>query len=166
METAWNISARYVDTDLERPRWRFTANYRLWRTLQIGAEYNPAAGEIGPLVTWYLFTETPQWPAVFVGTSSDRIGSPRGKQSYYLTLAKHLPRTPLSLYASLNYSEWQRGYNFPFGGNLALPYNFSLRPMYDGRRSHLVLTYFYRRHSFSLLYIWLEKIGVSYAVGF
>lgn len=160
------FSARYVDTELERPRWRFTANYRLLHTLQIGAEFNAAVEEIGPLVTWYLITETHTRPAMFLGTSSDRIGSPKGTQSYYLTIAKHVPRTPLSAYASLNYSEWDKGVNFPFGLNITLPKNFALRPMYDGDRSHLLLSYSYRQTSLSLLYVWLETFGMAVAVGF
>ncbi len=165
METKWTFSARYVDTDLARPRWRFTANYRLLRTLQIGAEFNAAAKEVGPLVTWYLVTETHTRPALFLGASSDRIGSPKGTQSYYLTVAKHIPRTPFSPYASLNYSEWDEHFNFPFGMNVALPKNFALRPMYDGDRSHMVLTYSYRQASVSLLYVWLEKFGAAVSLG-
>ena len=124
------------------------------------------AKELGPLVTWYVLTETNTRPALFLGTSSDRIGSPPGTQSYYLTLAKHIPRTPLAPYVSLNYSEWDDGFNFPFGANLTLPKNFSLRPMFDGKRSHLMLTHYYRQWSFTALYVWFEKIGVAASVGF
>jgi hypothetical protein len=166
LETKWNISGRYVDTGLERPRWRFTANYRLLSRLQIGVEFNAAAREIGPLVTWYWLTESHARPAIFLGTSSDRLGSPPGTQSYYLTVAKHIPRMPLSPYASLNYSEWDREFNFPFGMNIALPQNFSVRPMYDGARSHLLLSHQYRRLSASLIYVWYERVGMAAAVGF
>lgn len=124
------------------------------------------AKELGPLVTWYVLTETNTRPALFLGTSSDRIGSPPGTQSYYLTLAKHIPRTPLAPYVSLNYSEWDDGFNFPFGANLTLQKNFSLRPMFDGKRSHLMLTHYYRQWSFTALYVWFEKIGVAASVGF
>jgi len=48
------------------------------------------------------------------GTSSDRIGSPSGTQSYFLTGSKHLWRLPLSVYASLNYSEWDIECRFHF----------------------------------------------------
>ncbi len=166
METNWVVSGRYVDTELERPRWRFTANYRLLRTLQVGVEFNAAAEEVGPLVTWYLLTESHTRPAIFLGTSSDRIGSPKGTQSYFLTGAKHLWQLPLSVYASVNYSEWDDELNFPFGVNVDLPWNFSLRPMYDGDRSHLMLTRYYRQLSFSLLYVWYERLGVAMSVGF
>lgn len=166
METQWNFSGRYVDTGLERPRWRFTANYRLLPRLQVGVELNAAAKEIGPLATLYLLLENHGRPAVFLGTSSDRIGSPKGTQSYYLTVAKHIPRTPLSFYASLNYSEWDEEFNFPFGMNITLPKSFSLRPMYDGARSHLMLSQQYRQLSASVIYVWYERVGMAMAVGF
>ncbi len=133
--------------------------------LQIGVEVNPAAEELTPLLTWYWLTETHRRPALFLGTSSDRIGSPAGKQSYYLTAAKQLPRTPLSIYASVNYSEWEGGFNFPAGVHAALPFNLALQPMYDGRRSHLMLVYEHRRFTVSTLYVWFERIGVALAVG-
>lgn len=159
------MSGRYVDTELERPRWRFTLNYRLNRRLQIGVEYNPAAGEVGPLASLFLLTESDRRPALFLGTSSDRIGSPEGTQSYYLTVAKLLPALPLSAYASLNYSEWDRGFNFPFGGSLEFGRGISARAMYDGRRTHLLLNYFPHRYGVSLIYAWLENFGVAFAVG-
>jgi len=34
---------------------------------------------------------------------------------------------PLSVYASLNYSEWDEKFNFPFGVNVNLLLQFSLR---------------------------------------
>jgi hypothetical protein len=134
--------------------------------LQAGVEFNAAVQEIGPLLTWYLLTEEGKRPALFLGTSSDRIGSPKGTQSYYLTAAKHIQRLPLSLYVSLNYSEWDEGFNFPFGVNLEPFQRWSLRHMYDGERSHLMLTHQYRQVSGSLIYVWYERFGVAVAVGF
>ena len=66
MNTRWVASLRYIDTELQRPRWRWTTNYRVIPTLQLGVEYNPVVGEIGPLVTWFLSTETERRPAVFL----------------------------------------------------------------------------------------------------
>ncbi|MDZ7268584.1 MAG: hypothetical protein ONB48_12675 [candidate division KSB1 bacterium] len=157
---------RYIDTELARPRWRFTGNCRVGRNLQIGIEVNPAAQELAPLLTWYWLTETHRRPALFVGTSSDRIGSPAGRQSYYLTAAKHLPRTPLALYASVTYSEWDRALTFPAGGSVMLPFHFTLRPMYDGRRPHLLLAHEHHRFHVAVLYVWFERIGVALAAGF
>ena len=166
MDYKWTFSGRFVNTDLERPRWRSTLNYSLSPKLQVGIEHNPDAGEFGPLVTWFLATEGNLRPALFLGTSSDRIGSPKGTQSYYLTAAKHHPAWPVSAYVSLNYSEWDGGINFPFGANVELGRGFSLQPMYDGQRSHLLLNYNRERYGVSLLWVWLEEVGISFNTGF
>ena len=52
---------------MNRPQWRFTANYRLHQRLQVGIELNPKAQEVGPLVTLFLLTETETRPALFFG---------------------------------------------------------------------------------------------------
>ena len=71
-----------------------TLNYQFLSRGQLGLEYNPAASEISPLFNAFLLTETDTRPALFIGTSSDRIGSPAGTQAYFFTLAKRLPRLP------------------------------------------------------------------------
>lgn len=134
--------------------------------LQVGIEYNPEAEEFGPLITWFLVTEEDRRPALFLGTSSDRIGSPDGTQSYYLTAAKQHPTWPVSAYASVNYSEWDGGLNFPFGAHVHLGRGFSLQPMYDGQRSHLLLHYNRDRYGVALLWVWLEEVGISFNIGF
>jgi len=159
------FSGRFVDTDLERPRWRFTVNYRLHLRLQVGVELNPKADEIGPLVNLFLFTETETRPSLFLGTSSDRIGSPAGEQSYYATTSKYIKVLSASLYGTLNYSEWDETFNFPFGGSFEFCQGVSTRYMYDGQRSHLMLNYFPERWGASLMWVWLEKFGLSVSFG-
>jgi len=155
-----------VDTDLERPRWRVTANYRVLPTLQLGIEFNPVVSEVAPLATWFLLTETEQRPAVFLGTSSDRIGSPEGTQAYYMTVAKYLPALHVSPYASLNFSEWDDGWNVPFGANVEMGRGVSVQPMYDGHRTHLLGTYATNRFSATLIWAWLERAGAAVSMGF
>lgn len=166
MESKFSLSLRYVDLALDRPRWRSTVNYNLHRRLTVGVEINPAADEIGPLATFFLKTEDERWPAIFLGTSSDRIGSPKGEQSYYLTAAKRHPRWPVSAYVSLNYSEWDDGWNVPFGVEVELPRGFSVRPMYDGQRTHLMASYAGQRWGASLLWVWLERAGIAVSTRF
>ena len=113
-----------------------------------------------------MVTEEDRRPALFLGTSSDRIGSPEGTQSYYLTAAKHHPSWPVSAYASLNYSEWDGGLNFPFGAHVELGRGLPLQPMYDGQRPHLLLNYHRERYGVSLLWVWLEEAGISFNLGF
>lgn len=134
--------------------------------LQLGLEYNPVAGEMAPLATWFLLTETERRPALFVGTSSDRIGSPEGTQAYYATAAKYLMPIHTSPYVSVNYSEWDEGWNLPFGANVELGHGVSLQPMFDGHRTHLLGTYATERFSATLIWAWLERAGVAVSVGF
>ena len=134
--------------------------------MQVGVELNPKAKEAGPLATLFLFTETETRPALFLGTSSDRIGSPVGEQSFFATISKYIPRLRTSLYASLNYSEWDDKLNVPFGVGLELGGGFSFRPMYDGDRGHLMLNYYAARYGASLMYVWLETMGFSFSAGF
>lgn len=155
-----------MDTELERPRWRATLSYSLHPRLQIGIEANPDADELGPLLTWFLLTETARRPALFLGTSSDRIGSPEGEQAYFLTASKRHPTWPVSAYLSLNYSEWDADFNVPFGVEVDLGKGFSVRPMYDGQRTHLTSSYDRNQHRFSLLWVWLERVGFAYSTRF
>jgi len=160
------FSLRYVDTPLERPRWRATANVRVHPTLQVGLEFNPVADEVGPLVTWFLLTEGDRRPGLFLGTSSDRIGSPKGTQSYYATATKHIAVLRASPYVTLNYSEWDKGWNVPFGVNVELGRGFSAQPMYDGHRTHLLGTFATERFSTTLIWAWLERVGAAVSFGF
>ena len=155
-----------MDIDVERARWRTTATYRFHPRLQAGVEFNPEVEEWNPLLSLFLLTETDERPAVFLGTSSDRIGSPEGTQSYFATASKRFGTSRFSGYASLNYSEWDRGLNVPFGMEVGLGDRFSVRPMYDGARPHLMLNYFRDRWSVSLLAVDLEHPGISFAMGF
>lgn len=127
---------------------------------------NPAAGEVGPLATAFLLREDEHRPGLFLGTSSDRIGSPEGEQAYFATASKHFEPVRLGLYASLNYSEWDASFNLPFGGSLFLPANIYLRSMYDGERSHLIGGWSGARIDASVLLVWLDTWGGSLAMGF
>ena len=118
------------------------------------------------MATWFLVRESHLRPLAFLGTSSDRIGSPEGTQAYYATFAKNLEVIPVSPYVSLNYSEWDDGFNVPFGAYIHLGHGVSLQPMYDGDRTHLLATYATGRFSVSAIWAWLEEPGVAASVGF
>jgi hypothetical protein len=162
----WMFSARYVDTDVERARWRFTANHRLLPRLQVGVEFNATVAEFSPLATLFVVTETQRRPGLFLGTSSDRIGSPEGTQAYYATATKRLPATGTTAYASLNHSEWDDALNVPFGAGQELGRAFVVRYMYDGQRSHALLDHYRGDVGVSLMWIWLERFGVALHGGF
>ena len=151
---------------MDRARWRGTASLRVVPQLQVGAEFNIAAEEVAPIATWFLLTEQAARPAAFLGTSSDRIGSPAGTQSYYLTVAKRLDPAPVSVYGTLNYSEWDQGINFPFGAHIEVAPGVTIQPLYDGDRGHLMGTYATERYSVSLIAAWFEDFGIAVSAGF
>lgn len=132
----------------------------------MGLEVNPVADEVGPIATLFLLHEKNLSPALFLGTSSDRIGSPKGTQSYYATAAKSLGGWPASVYASLNYSEWDEGLNVPFGATVDLGHGFSMQPMYDGARTHLLASWSSSRYSITAIHAWLERFGFAVSAGF
>jgi hypothetical protein len=134
--------------------------------LQVGVEFNAAVAEVSPLVTLFLLTEDDRRPGLFLGTSSDRIGSPEGATAYYATASRYFAGVGVSAYASLNYSEWDEGLNVPFGAAKEVGDRFALRYMYDGQRSHALADYTLDRVGVSLMWVWLEQFGVSLYAGF
>jgi len=131
-------------------------------------EYNLAASEIDPTANWTLSPETDRAPLLSLGTSSDRIFTKKGEQSYYVTFAKGIVGLPLAPYVSISYSEADRGLAFPFGVNIGLTRELDLMPMYDGRRTHLLLTYKQPGHNLTLMAVDLKKpkFGISVGWGF
>ncbi len=85
---------RVIPGVVPRAQFRNTLTYRLHPRLTTGVEFNPRAAEPGdrvnPLANWVAMTETTQRPALIIGTSSDRIGTPRG-QSFYATFSTPRP---------------------------------------------------------------------------
>jgi hypothetical protein len=138
---------------------------RIIPTLQIGIEANMAASEIGPIVTWFVLAEESWRPTVFLGTSSDRIGSPEGTQAYYATASRSLGSLPVTAYGTLNYSEWDEGWNVPFGAYVEVAPGVTIQPMYDGERTHALLTVAKDRWSASLIAAWLEDVGLAVSFG-
>jgi hypothetical protein len=50
--------------------------------------------------------------------------------------------------------------------NIQLAHHWSLMPMNDGRKSHLMLSYMQPKYSISLMYIWFKHPGISVSYGF
>lgn len=157
-----------MDTEVERPRWRFNAAYRLTPRVNVGIEYNPVVEELNPTVNWIVSPEGRNHPMVSFGTSSDRIFTPEGNQAYYVTFAKGVPGTKLAPYVSVNYSEFESGFNFPFGINIGLADTIDLLPMNDGRKSHLLLTFKQPKSNVTLMAVDLKRprFGISFGWGF
>jgi hypothetical protein len=132
----------------------------------VGVEFNAVVEEVNPPVTWFVVTEKERRPALFLGTISDRIGSPEGTTAYHATAGKHIPGLKTSAYLSFNYSEWDDGVNVPFGAAQELGRNFAVRYMYDGQRSHALLDAYRGNVGVSLMWVWLERFGVALHGGF
>jgi hypothetical protein len=140
--------------------------YRVTPRLQLGLEGNIAAEEVGPLFNWIVTPETTDMPMVTLGTSSDRIFSPKGEQAYYLTAAKGIPGTPLAPYVGVSWSTWEDRMLFPAGMNVALAPEWDFLQMYDGRNSHSLVTYKTERVNYTLMLVRMRHIGFSVGIGF
>lgn len=149
-----------MGTDAKRPRWRFTGAYAFTPRFQAGLEFNPAAGEVGPIANWVALTETDRWPMVTLGTSSDRIFSPPGTQSVYVTAARSVS-TRAAVYGGVSYGGFERRPVFPWGANLRLADTLDGMVMNDGRNTHLMLTHAAGDHSVTLLWVKTRYLGVS-----
>lgn len=105
--------------------------------------------------------ESDHRPQIHFGTSSDRIGTPKGRQQYSLTVAKTISGTRLAPYASLTYSEFNRGLVYPFGLNIQLAEGWGVLAMNDGIKSHLMLNFSSRELYAQLGWIWLKHPSLT-----
>ncbi len=164
----WTFGVRVISNQIDRARWRNTLTYRFHARLTAGVEYNPLAGKVSPLANFVALTETHRRPAVIIGTSSDRIGTPSG-QSFYATASKNLQHAtglPLAPYAGLAYGTHEDRLR-PIGGlNIYAGQNWSSTILFDGVRVHPLLSYARGRHVFSVIMERGRHPGASYSVSF
>jgi hypothetical protein len=164
----WTYGVRYIPDILDRAKWRNTLTYHLLPRLMVGVEYNPLADDVNPLVNWLAVTETEKRPAVILGTSSDRIGTPSGT-SFYVTASKNLKRElklPIAPYVGVAYGTYEDRLR-PIGGlNVNFTNALSSLVIFDGVKVHPTLNYAYRRHVFSFVLAMGNKPGISYSISF
>lgn len=131
-------------------------------------EYNPLAGKVSPIANFVALTETHKRPAVILGTSSDRIGTPSG-QSYYATVSKSLQHStgwPIAPYGGIVYGTYEDRFR-PIGGlNIYAGEHWSSTVLFDGVRVHPLLNYVHGRHVFSFVMERGRNPGASYSVSF
>jgi hypothetical protein len=167
-EERWTFGARVIANQIDRAKWRNTLTYRFHPRFTAGIEYNPLAGKLSPLANWLALTETEKRPALILGTSSDRIGTPSG-QSFYATLSKSLRRQtglPISPYAGVTYGTYEHRWR-PIGGlNITFTKKLSSTVLYDGVHVHPLFNFSVGRHTFSWLMVKGRDPGVSYSVSF
>jgi hypothetical protein len=164
----WIFSVRGIEGQIPRASLRTTLTYRINSRLLGGIEYNPRAEKASPLANWIAVQETAHGPAVIVGTSSDRIGTPSG-QSFYVTASKNLKREtklPIAPYLGAAYGTYEDKLR-PIGGvNIGFTEQLTGLVIFDGVHVHEMLSYSYQRHVFSFVLVRGAHPGVSYSIGF
>ena len=164
----WVFGTRALSDQIPRASLRTTLTYRLHPRLSVGVEYNPRADDVGLLANLVVLTETEKRPAIILGTSSDRIGTPSGR-SVYATISKDLSNElsiPVAPYVGVAYSSFEDRL-LPVGG---LTVNWSRRisslVIFDGVKVHPTVSYSFDRHVFTFLMAQGKNPGVSYSISF
>ncbi len=168
----WTYGVRFIPGVIRRASLRTTLTYRLHPRLTAGIEVNPRAddpaGRVSPLFNWLVLSETKRRPALIVGTSSDRIGTPTG-QSFYATLSKDLKGgtgIPLAPYAGIAFSTFERRWLPLAGINLRLTRSLSSTISFDGVRVHPIVNFTSGRHVLSFVLAFSSQPGLSYSITF
>jgi hypothetical protein len=164
----WTYGVRVIANQIDRAKWRNTLTYRFHPRFTAGLEYNPLAGKVSPIANLVVVTETHQRPALIVGTSSDRIGTPSG-QSFYATVSKnvkHYTNLPVSPYFGVAYGTFEDRARLIGGLNIAIGERWSSTILFDGVRVHPLLNYTRGRHQFGIILERGRHPGASYSISF
>lgn len=164
----WTYGVRLIAKQIDRATWRNTLTYRFHPRFTAGVEYNPLAGKASPIANLVVLNETHTRPAVILGTSSDRIGTPSG-QSFYVTVSKnvkHYTKLPLSPYVGVAYGTYEDRARIIGGLNISAGSNWSSTILFDGVRIHPLLNYTHGRHQFGLIFERGRHPGASYSISF
>jgi hypothetical protein len=164
----WTYGVRVIANQIDRAKWRNTLTYRFHPRVTAGVEYNPLAKKVSPIANVVAITETHKRPALILGTSSDRIGTPSG-QSFYATLSKslkHATGLPVAPYIGVAYGTYEDRARIIGGLNITLSDRWSSTILFDGVRIHPLLNYTYRRHQFGMILERGRNPGASYSISF
>jgi hypothetical protein len=167
-EYKWTYGVRVIANQIDRATWRNTLTYRIHPRLTAGVEYNPLAGKVSPLANVVAMTETHRRPALILGTSSDRIGTPFG-QSYYATLSKNLRHEtglPVAPYVGVAYGTFEDRFRVIGGLNVNFKERWSSTILFDGVRVHPIVNYTWGRHQFGVIFERGRNPGASYSISF
>jgi hypothetical protein len=164
----WTVGIRAIANQIDRAALRTTITYKIDPAISVGVEYNPLAQKLSPLANWLVIPEEGMRPALVLGTSSDRIGTPSG-QSLFATFSKSLEPElglPISPYVGAAYGSFDDRFR-PIGGlHLDLPHNLSAQLLFDGVHLHQMLSYSFKQHVFSFLLVRGHNPGLSYSISF
>ena len=164
----WTYGVRVIANQIDRAKWRNTLRYRFHPRFTAGIEYNPLAKKVSPIANLVAVTETHTRPALILGTSSDRIGTPSG-QSFYATFSKSLKdRTglPLAPYVGVAYGTFENRARIIGGLNLSVNDHWSSTILFDGVRVHPLINYTSGRHQFGVMFERGRNPGASYSISF
>jgi hypothetical protein len=167
-EDRWTFGVRFLSNQIPRASVRTTLTYRVHPRLQLGFEYNPRAHEVVPLANLLVVTERARRPAVMLGTSSDRIGTPSG-QSFYVTVSKNLRRElglPIAPYVGASFGTYDHRLRPIAGLSISLNEHLSALVTFNGVNVHPLLTFTHQRHALSLIMVKGRDPGMSYSVTF
>jgi hypothetical protein len=115
-----------------------------------------------------MLSETDRRPALMVGTSSDRIGTPSG-QSLYLTVSKDVSRwlrAPIAPYVGVAYGTYEDRARVIGGVNIHLTDAITSLVLFDGVKVHPTMSWSRERHTISFVLAQGSDPGVSYSVAF
>jgi hypothetical protein len=158
-----------LSNQIPRASLRTTLTYRVHPRFFLGIEYNPRANDVGLLANVVAITESKNRPAIIFGTSSDRIGTPRGR-SIYATISKDvsgLLRLPIAPYVGVAYSTYEHRFLPLTGLTINWRDNLSSLVIFDGVKVHPTLSYTLGgRHVFTFLLAQGKNPGVSYSISF
>ena len=164
----WTFGVRVIANQIDRAKWRNTLTYRFHPRFTAGIEYNPLAGKVSPIANVVAITETHVRPALIIGTSSDRIGTPSG-QSFYATVSKNLKHStglPISPYVGVAYGTYDDRARVIGGLNITFGSRWSSTILFDGVRVHPLVNYTHGRHQFGLIMERGRNPGGSYSISF
>ena len=164
----WTLGVRLLTHQIPRAAVRTTLTYQIHPRLQLGVEYNPRAGEFKPLMNLFIVTEKRRRPALMFGTSTDRIGTPRG-QAFFATVSKNLKEPtglPIAPYVGAAYGTFDHRLRPIAGLTVFLGKGFSLINTFNGVQVHPVLNFTHGRHALSLVMVKGRQPGMSYSVRF
>jgi hypothetical protein len=164
----WTFGVRLITNQIDRAKWRNTLTYRFHPRVTVGVEYNPLAKKASPLANVVAITETHERPALIIGTSSDRIGTPYG-QSFYATLSKSLKHhtgLPIAPYVGVAYGTYEDRARVIGGLNISMGENWSSTILFDGVRLHPLVNYSFGRHQIGVMFERGRNPGASYSISF
>jgi hypothetical protein len=164
----WTYGVRVIANQIDRATWRNTLTYRFHPRLTAGIEYNPLAKKVSPIANLVAMTETHTRPALILGTSSDRIGTPSG-QSFYATFSKSLKHhtgLPLAPYVGVAYGTFEDRARVIGGLNITFNDRWSSTILFDGVRVHPLVNCTNGRHQFGVIFERGRNPGASYSISF